>query len=105
MHVHLGAIIRVIVLVLVVAALMFARGRMAKYVQPDGRVIVRCSAGHFFETLWLPFGSLKAVRLGNVRYQHCPVGRHWAMVRPVDPATLSGDELAQARSVTDIPIP
>jgi hypothetical protein len=38
---------------------------------------VRCSAGHLFTTIWVPLGSLKAVRLGGTRYQYCPVGHHW----------------------------
>lgn len=38
---------------------------------------VRCSAGHVFTTIWMPLGSLKAVRLGWKRWQYCPVGRHW----------------------------
>lgn len=67
--------------------------------------IVRCSAGHLFETIWVPLASLKAVRLGPRRYQHCPVGHHWAMVERVDPATLTSEEIAEAQSHHDLRIP
>jgi hypothetical protein len=46
---------------------------------------VRCSAGHVFTTIWIPLASLKSVRLSGQRFQHCPVGRHWATVVPIDP--------------------
>ena len=54
--------------------------------------IVRCKSGHLFTTIWVPFASLKAVRLGNRRYQFCPIGRHWSVVEKVDASTLSDDE-------------
>jgi hypothetical protein len=41
-------------------------------------VIVRCSQGHLFETIWIPLVSFKAVRLGTRRLQRCPIGHHWA---------------------------
>ena len=68
---------------------------------------VRCSAGHLFTTIWVPLGSLKAVRLGWTRYQHCPVGHHWAAVTPLalDGATPAANELAEAARVHDFRIP
>jgi hypothetical protein len=68
---------------------------------------VRCSAGHLFTTIWVPLGSLKAVRLGGERYQHCPVGHHWATVTPLDLDSVPPDaeQLAQAATVHDIRIP
>lgn len=66
---------------------------------------VRCSAGHLYTTIWIPLGSLKAVRLGARRYQRCPVGNHWAMVVPLDPETASGEDLAAAGAVHDRRIP
>lgn len=67
---------------------------------------VRCSAGHLFTTIWVPLGSLKAVRLGWKRYQYCPVGRHWAMVTPLDvDATPSPEDVANAALVHDVRIP
>lgn len=71
---------------------------------PDFDRIVRCSAGHLFVTLWVPLGSLKAVRLGRKRFQHCPIGHHWSLVSRVDEHTLSDEELAEARRQHDIHI-
>jgi hypothetical protein len=48
-----------------------------------GKIKVRCSKGHVFTTTWSPLGSLTAIRLAGARFQHCPVGNHWALVRPV----------------------
>jgi hypothetical protein len=66
---------------------------------------VRCSAGHLFTTIWAPGASFKAVRLGGERWQHCPVGHHWAMVTPLDEGSATADELAAAARVHDARIP
>ena len=66
---------------------------------------VRCSADHLFTTIWIPLGSLKAVRLGRRRFQYCPVGRHWAMIRPLDKGSASPKELRTAARVHDVRIP
>jgi hypothetical protein len=67
---------------------------------------VRCSAGHFFTTIWIPGGSLKAVRLGSTRYQYCPVGHHWATVTRLDwDGTATQEDLAKAALVHDVRIP
>lgn len=66
---------------------------------------VRCGAGHLFTTIWVPLASAKAVRLGDHRFQRCPVGRHWTSVWPLDPANADPAELAQAAQVHDIRIP
>lgn len=66
---------------------------------------VRCQAGHVFTTIWVPLGSLKAARLGRRRFQYCPIGRHWTIVRPIDRATAKPAELAEAASVHDVRIP
>jgi hypothetical protein len=68
---------------------------------------VRCAAGHLFTTIWIPLGSLKAVRLGGERYQHCPVGHHWTAVTPLDLDGTAPDpqQLAAAAKVHDIRIP
>jgi hypothetical protein len=81
---------------------MFARFR--KFARTSDRV-VRCSSGHVFTTIWIWGGSFKAVRLGTRRYQRCPVGRHWAMVRLVDPESLTPQERETAATVHDIHIP
>jgi len=66
---------------------------------------VRCRDGHLFTTIWIPLASLKAVRLGDRRYQHCPVGHHWSTVFPLDPATAGEDDLRAAAAVHDLRIP
>jgi hypothetical protein len=69
------------------------------------QTVVRCRDGHLFTTIWLPMVSIKAVRLGNGRWQHCPVGKHWSTVTPVDESTLDPGTLAAARAVHDIRLP
>jgi hypothetical protein len=66
---------------------------------------VRCSAGHVYTTIWFPLGSLKAARFGWKRWQHCPVGHHWAMVSTLDKNTATAEELAAAARVHDARIP
>ncbi len=66
---------------------------------------VRCRDGHLFTTIWIPLASLKALRLGNRRYQRCPVGRHWTTVVPLDPARADPADLAGAAAVHDVRIP
>jgi hypothetical protein len=67
---------------------------------------VRCSAGHYFTTIWIPLASLKAVRLGVSRYQYCPVGHHWATVTRLDwEGTPTPEDLAKAALVHDVRIP
>jgi len=68
-------------------------------------VIVRCSAGHVFTSTWVPLASFKAVRLGHKRFERCPVGKHWALIEKVDPATLSPAELKSAAKCHDARIP
>ena len=43
-------------------------------------VVVRCRDGHLFTTTWIPLASFKAIRLGLVRLQYCPVGQHITFV-------------------------
>jgi hypothetical protein len=54
-----------------------------------GKLVVRCRQGHLFRTLWIPSVSVKALRLGWMRFQRCPVGRHWSFVVPVREFELS----------------
>jgi hypothetical protein len=66
-----------------------------------GRTVVRCSKGHLFTTTWIMGGSLKAFRLGpRTRYQHCPVGHHWAIVHPVKEADLTDEERSTAAATS-----
>jgi hypothetical protein len=52
-------------------------------------LIVRCRNGHLFTTVWIPFVTFKAIRIGLMRIQYCPVGEHLTTVVPVDPSTLT----------------
>lgn len=70
-----------------------------------GNLIVRCRDGHLFTTLWVPSASIKALRLGWVRFQWCPVGRHWSLVTPVKNTELTAKERRRARSEHDLPLP
>jgi hypothetical protein len=70
-----------------------------------GRLIVRCREGHLFSTIWIPGASFKSLKLGLWRYQRCPVGDHWSLVTPVNPAELSEEDLALAQDRRDTPIP
>jgi hypothetical protein len=70
-----------------------------------GNVVVRCHKGHLFTTIWLPGASLKSLRLGWWRFQHCPVGHHWSLVTPVKESELTEDEKRIARENEDIRIP
>ena len=70
-----------------------------------GTVVVRCNQGHLFTTMWVPLVSFKAIRLGWVRLQRCPVGNHLAFVTPVRPDDLTEEERWIAEQNRDAPIP
>lgn len=63
--------------------------------------VVECSQEHRYRSLWVPGGSLKAVRWFNRRFQWCPVGRHWSWTRRIDAGQLSEDQLSAANAVHD----
>lgn len=71
----------------------------------DPNVIVRCRDGHLFMTIWIPFVSLKAIRLGWMRFQRCPVGNHWTLVVPVKKSELTDEERWVAAQSRDSRIP
>ncbi|HEY6834851.1 MAG TPA: hypothetical protein VI142_00120 [Gaiellaceae bacterium] len=70
-----------------------------------GNLVVRCRKGHLFTTIWIPGVSVKALRLGWVRFQWCPVGRHWALVTPVKQTELSARDERRARERRDLRVP
>jgi len=70
-----------------------------------GNTVVRCRSGHLFTTLWIPGASLKAVRLGWWRFQHCPVGKHWSLIAPVKESDLTEEERRLAAQSHDLRIP
>jgi hypothetical protein len=97
--------------VAVIAAAAYAFGRSSRGRRLGRRVgelteiIVRCRSGHLFTTIWIPGASFKAIRLGVVRFQHCPVGDHWTIVTPVDPNNLTDAERRAAEARRDARIP
>jgi hypothetical protein len=66
---------------------------------------VRCADDHVYTTIWIPFVSLKSVRMGGARYQRCPVYAHWSTVVRIDARTADPVELEAAALVHDIRIP
>jgi hypothetical protein len=70
-----------------------------------GHVVVRCRNGHLSTTRWIPGVNLTGLDFGVARWQRCPVGRHWSLVRPVLESTLTDDERKFAHAHHDLPIP
>ena len=95
--------VAVLILVVWLPTVILRRRHLKRRGSSDA--VVRCAAGHLFTTIWIPGVSFKAVRLGLRRYQHCPVGRHWAMVALVSDADLSDEDRAAAARVHDVRIP
>jgi len=94
--------ITLVVIGLYVLGTILARLRGYRF---GGNVIVRCRDGHLFTTIWVPGASLKSVRLGWWRLQHCPVGDHWSIVSPVKVDDLSDEEKRLAAGYRDTRIP
>jgi hypothetical protein len=74
--------------VILKVAVSKARGRPAL----GGKIVVRCSKGHVFTTTFSPLGSLTSIRLGAARFQRCPVGNHWSLVKPVNDSELTEED-------------
>jgi hypothetical protein len=70
-----------------------------------GNTVVRCRSGHLFTTIWVPGVSLKAIRLGWMRFQYCPVGRHWSLVTPLSNSALTEEDRRIASAHGDVRIP
>jgi len=68
-------------------------------------VIVRCRDGHLFMTVWIPMMSVKAIRLGLVRVQRCPVGDHVTAVRLMRDEDLTPAERLRAGRHRDSGVP
>jgi len=69
------------------------------------QITVRCGQGHLFRTTWSAMGSFTAIRLGSARFQHCPVGGHWSLVRPVNDADLTPQDRRMAERNRDSLLP
>ena len=91
-----------IILVVVVGGTIVGRRRGYNF---GGDVIVKCREGHLFTTVWIPGVSFKAVRLGWLRFQRCPVGNHWSFVTPVRHEELTDAERYVASQNRDGPMP
>jgi len=109
MH-HTNGSLLTVLLPLIVVGILLVLGiiymnRKGYYGASGNKVVVRCRQGHLFTTIWIPFASFKAVRLGPIRYQYCPVGNHWAFVDLVDPSGLSDAERDFAAQHHDSLIP
>ena len=95
----------IIGIVVIALAIGTAVARRRGYSGIGGDTVVRCSKGHLFTTIWLPGVSLKSIRLGMSRYQHCPVGHHWALVTPVKDSELTDHDRRLAAEHHDVRIP
>ena len=98
----------VYVLALVILALVVLR--VARVSQQRGYrfgrdVVVRCRDGHLFMTTWVPGMSIKAIRLGLSRLQHCPVGDHFTAVQLMRDGDLTPAERLQAGRHRDNGVP
>jgi len=97
-----GIVIGVIAVALVIGTVT---ARRRGYSGIGGDTIVRCSKGHLFTTIWVPGASLKSIRLGTARFEHCPVGHHWALVTAVKDSDLTDEEKRFAGEHHDVRIP
>jgi hypothetical protein len=96
------ALAPLLLVVLIFGGTVVARRRGYKL---GGAVVVRCLNGHLFTTIWVPGASLKAIRLGWVRLQRCPVGNHLTFVTPVKDSDLTDHERRIADEHRDVWIP
>lgn len=91
-----------VILVILVVGTLVARRLDYKL---GGNVVVRCRQDHLYTTIWIPGVSVKALRLGWARFQHCPVGKHWSLVVPVKDVALTDEERQTAAQYHDVRIP
>jgi hypothetical protein len=95
-------------LAVVILAVVAARaGRMSRLrgYRFGSDVIVRCRDGHLFMTTWVPMMSVKAIRFGLVRIQHCPVGDHVTAVRLMRDQDLTRAQRLEAGRHHDSGVP
>ena len=67
-------------------------------------VPVSCKSEHLYQTIWIPGISLKAFRWGRVRYQYCPIGKHWSWTHQLDRKARTPEALLDASKVHDLRI-
>ena len=93
------------VVILAVVAAKVVRVSRAQGYRFGHDVIVRCRDGHLFMTTWIPMMSLKAIRIGLVRIQHCPVGNHVTAVRLMRDEDLTSAQRLEASRHHDSGVP
>ncbi|WP_327002932.1 hypothetical protein OHA72_48905 [Dactylosporangium sp. NBC_01737] len=106
----MSALTQVLIYVLAVVIVAVVAVRVRRMSQAQGYrfgrdVIVRCRDGHLFMTTWIPMVSFKAIRLGLVRVQRCPVGDHVTAVRLMRDGDLTPAERREAGRHHDNGVP
>jgi hypothetical protein len=103
----IAILVLIVVLVVAIAVLAFRVAVVARRLgyKVGGDVVVRCREGHLFTTIWIPGWSFKAIRLGLVRLQYCPVGDHLTFVTPVRDSDLTDEERRIAAQYHDARMP
>jgi hypothetical protein len=96
--------IPIFLVVLVVAGGILVARRYG-YNVGSNYTVVRCAQGHLFTTIWIPGVSLKSLRFGWFRLQHCPVGDHITFVVAVRDSDLTDEERWIAEQHHDAWIP
>ena len=99
-----------LIYVLAVVILAAVAAKVARVSRSQGYrfgqdVIVRCREGHLFMTTWIPMMSVKAIRIGLVRIQHCPVGNHVTAVRLMRDEDLTSAQRLEASRHHDSGVP
>lgn len=107
---RVSALTQVLIYVLAVVIVAVVAVRVRRMSQAQGYrfgrdVIVRCRDGHLFMTTWIPMVSFKAIRLGLVRVQRCPVGDHVTAVRLMRDGDLTPAERREAGRHHDNGVP
>jgi hypothetical protein len=68
----------------------------------DGeQTVVRCCAHHLFTTNWTPDSGFTVGRYGPLRFERCPVTRHWSLVTPVGVEQLTEEQREAAAAFHD----
>lgn len=94
---------RVVMVSIIIVVTSMAARRRGYRVGFDA--LVRCRDGHLFTTIWIPGVSVKSIKLGWARFQYCPIGRHWSLVKLVRVADLSDEDVLDARDHHDVRVP
>jgi hypothetical protein len=98
-------LVGILLILAIIGVMAFRVGRRGGGYPAGGDVIVRCRDGHLFTTIWIPFMSFKAIRLGPVRFQYCPVGDHVTFVTLVRDSDLTPYERQIASQIHDRRVP